>query len=49
MKNLPFNCDGCSRLLPKLTELAKSLDWQQQRIESCEKRLKVLKNLYKVQ
>ena len=50
VKNLPFNCDCCSRLLPKLTELAKSLDSQQQRIESLKKKtLKVLKNLYKVQ
>ena len=43
VKNLPFNCDGCSRLLPKLTELAKSLDSQQQRIESCEKKVEGLK------
>ena len=43
MKNLPFNCDGCSRVLPKLTELAKSLYSQQQRIESCEKKVDDLK------
>ena len=45
MKNLPFNCDGCSRVLPKLTELAKSLHSQQQRIESCEKKVDDLKGI----
>ena len=43
VKNLPFNCDGCSRVLPKLTELAKSVNSQQLRIESCEKKVDDLK------
>ena len=39
VKNLPFSCDGCSRVLPKLTELATTLNSQQQRIESCERKV----------
>ena len=44
VKNLPFNCDGCTRVLPKITELAKALHLQQLKIESCEKKYEDLKN-----
>ena len=43
-KNLPFNCDGCTRVLPKLTEFASALGIQKQQIEKCEKKVEDLKS-----
>lgn len=38
-KNVPFHCDGCSRVLPKLTEIGNVLTSQNERIDSCEKKV----------
>lgn len=38
-KNLPFNCDGCTRILPRLTEIGAALQVQKSKIENCEKKV----------
>ena len=38
-KNLPFNCDGCTRILPRLTEIGATLKDQKCKIEACEKKV----------
>lgn len=43
-RNLPFNCDGCTRLLPKLTELGSALNTQQQKLVECEKKVDSLRD-----
>ena len=40
--NLPFNCDGCLRLLPKLTEMVSRLDNQTKRFDECNQKIKDL-------
>ncbi|WAR05168.1 hypothetical protein MAR_020537, partial [Mya arenaria] len=42
-KNLPFNCDGCTRVLPKLTEFGRALLDQKQQIQNCEQKVEDLK------
>lgn len=38
--NLPFNCDGCLRILPKLTEMGMNIDNQLKQIKECETKIK---------
>ena len=40
--NLPFNCDGCLRLLPKLTEIVSQLNTQTKRFDECNQKIKDL-------
>ena len=40
--NLPFNCDGCLRLLPKLTEMVAQLNNQSKRFDECDQKIKNL-------
>lgn len=42
-KNLPFNCDGCTRVLPKLNEFGSALQAQNKQIGECEKKVDALK------
>ena len=42
-RNVPFNCDGCTRVLPRITELGNAIMKQNERIESCEKKLDSIK------
>ena len=40
--NLPFNCDGCLRVLPKLTEMVSQLNNQSKRYDECNQKIKDL-------
>ena len=40
--NLPFNCDGCMRIVPKLTEIGSIINEQNQQLESYKAKLKAL-------
>lgn len=43
VKNLPFNCDGCTRVLPRLAELGSTLSKQNIKLLDCEKKVNALK------
>ena len=48
-KNLPFNCDGCTRILPRLTEIGAALKDQKSKLEACEKKVDgVITNIEKI-
>ena len=40
--NLTFNCDGCLRVLPKLSEMASQLNFQSKRYDECNQKIKDL-------
>lgn len=40
--NLPFNCDGCMRILPKLTELVARIDDQKRKFEEYDGKIEQL-------
>ncbi|CAC5400856.1 unnamed protein product [Mytilus coruscus] len=42
--NLPFNCDGCVRVLPKLNELGLNIERQRVRFEELDTKLKVVES-----
>lgn len=42
-RNVPFNCDGCTRLLPKITELGNAIKQQNERVDTCEKKIDSIK------
>ncbi|MES9879910.1 MAG: hypothetical protein ABW185_03415 [Sedimenticola sp.] len=42
--NLPFSCDGCLRILPKLNEIGLQLDDHTKQLQEYEKKFKALEN-----
>ena len=42
--NLPFSCDGCLRILPKLNEMGSIISKQQQQLETYETKINDLES-----